>query len=158
MMILTWYQQKIFYIEADKVVKIYEPKISSLSYEETYKNTIFNNSDFDTTKEKLLFNKLHSFKTTIKYATNLKKTDYFSLPYISQIEEHTDNFEYRIKYRIHEEKKLLREFNRLLYYLYKIEREDVIIKETEPQIVEKKNAEIYIETKENKKFNFAVFN
>ena len=160
---------KVSYKAADVVLKIYEPKISLLAYEETYKNIIFNNSDFDISKEKLLFNKVKEWQTPLKYATNLKKTDYFSLPYLSQIEENSDDFEKDIKFRLHIEKKFLREFNRLLYYLYGIDTEEVIIKEEEPKIESKKeqieqvkdktNEVIYsTEKKEKKKFKFPLFN
>ena len=147
---------KISYKEADVVLKIYEPKLSLLSYEETYKSTIFNDSDFDTSKEKLLFNKVKEYQSTLKYATNLRKTEYFSLPYIEQIEQNSDNFNAEIKYKLHNEKKFLKEFNRLLYYLYKIDTEEIVIKE-EPVKIKKEVVDTKKDGGNKKKFKFSLF-
>lgn len=151
---------KVAYREADMVLKVYEAKLSLISYEETYKNTIFNDKDFDTNKEKLLFNKIREWQNVIKYTTALKKTDYFSLPYLSQIEENSDNYTMDLKFRLHEEKKFLREFNRLLYYLYKIDtaeidiKEEEIVKETNKEVIDKPTNE---GKTEKKKFKFNLF-
>lgn len=149
---------KVAYKASDIVLKVYEAKSSLLSYEETYRNTIFNNSDFDTSKEKLLFNKVKEWQTPLKFATNLKKAEYFSLPYLSQIEENSDNFEKDIIYKLHIEKKFLREFNRILYYLYQIEPEEVIIKEEEPKKeVTRIDMKDDTQTKVKKRFMFSLF-
>ncbi|MBR1454123.1 MAG: hypothetical protein IJ593_05720 [Lachnospiraceae bacterium] len=144
---------KISYKMADIVLKVYEAKESLLSFEETYKNIIFNNSEYDQSKEKVLFNKVKEFENVIKYATALRKTDYFSLPYISQIEENSDNFENEIKYRLHDEKKFLREFNRILWYLYKIDTTEVEIKEPE----ESDKNENDSKPEKKKKIGFSLF-
>ncbi len=144
---------KLSYKLSDVILKVYEAKQSLISYEETYKNIIFNNNDFDISKEKVVFNKVKDFENILKYATALRKTDYFSLPYLSQIEENSDNFENEIKYRFHEEKKFLREFNRILWYLYKIDTTEVEIKEPD----ENETNETVEKTENKKKFTFSLF-